>query len=286
MPYYAVVKPGIIYGNLITMSAGFFLALSGSIISPPLLLLLFWLLLGMALVLASGCVVNNIVDRDIDALMKRTQQRALVTGALSVSKGVLYAIVLALFGLTVLYLKVNLVADSFACIGLFIYLVIYTCYAKRKTHCGIELGALAGAMPPIVGYCAVTHALDLGAWSVFLILFFWQIPHSYAIGLYRIQDYQAAKIPVLPVRCGVPLTIRRIRYYIMAYCAVTTLPLLLGLVSPICGALIIASSLIWLLIAFRKANHQDYLQWARQVFLASILIIMLFSGLIISFRLF
>src|SRR3990167_2929530 len=139
--------------------------------------------------------------------MQRTKNRVLVTGLLSPQTAIVYGLLLGIIGLFLLFFQVNCLAGAVAAFGLFIYVIVYSLYAKRYSHAGTLIGAIAGAAPPVIGYCAATKGLfDIAAVIVFSILFFWQIPHSYAIAIYRLRDYSAASIPILPVRKNIYLT--------------------------------------------------------------------------------
>ena len=191
--FWTLTKPGIIFGNLITVIGGFFLGSRGQIDN--------WLfvatIIGTALVIASGCVFNNFIDRDIDKLMQRTKNRVLVKGLIAPYSAFLYATILGVFGLAILYLKTNLLALSIAFLGLFVYVIIYSLWQKRNSVYATLVGSISGAVPILVGYCAATNMFDLGAILLFLILSLWQMPHSYAIAIYRFNDSQQAAIPVL-----------------------------------------------------------------------------------------
>jgi heme o synthase len=189
--YYWLVKPGIIYGNALTAMAGFLLADRGRFD----VVLFLAMLAGICLVMASGCVFNNVWDRQADSKMERTKNRALVTGEISTTNALAYGTVLGLIGFGLLYFYTNALTTLIAAIGFAFYVLVYT-PLKHRTVYGTLLGAVAGAVPPVVGYCAVTNELDIGAWLLFLILVVWQMPHFYAIGINRFDDYKAAGIPI------------------------------------------------------------------------------------------
>jgi protoheme IX farnesyltransferase len=216
--YYQLTKPGIIYGNILTAAAGFFLASRGHL--EPLLLVA--TLMGIALVMASGCVFNNYIDRDIDALMERTKNRALVLGLVSPYHALWYGAVLGILGAIILFLFTNILAGMTALFGLFAYVVLYSLWTKRTSVYGTLVGSISGAVPPVVGYIAVSHVFDLGVFIIFTILVFWQMAHSYAIAIYRLNDYGNAHIPVLPVKKGIAVTKKDMAIYVV----LTTLAML------------------------------------------------------------
>lgn len=175
--YLQVTKPGIIFGNLISVIGGFLLASKGVIDYP----LFISTLLGVSLVVASGCVFNNYIDRDIDRIMERTKNRVLVKGLIDPKISLIYASILGIAGIVLLYAAANALAMQLAIIGFVVYVGVYSLYMKRKSVYGTLIGSLSGAAPPVIGYCAVTGQFDTGALILLLIFSLWQMPHSYAI---------------------------------------------------------------------------------------------------------
>ena len=207
--YYSLTKPGIIRGNLITAAAGFFLA-SKDIVDMKLLLAM---LVGTSLVIASGCVLNNYLDISIDKQMARTKKRALVTGTITSKNALIFATILGLSGEIILLIFTNLLTALIGLFGLFVYVIVYGAAKRRSTH-GTLVGSLSGAVPPVAGYTAVTGSLDWAALTLFLILVCWQMPHFYAIAIYRYNEYKAAGLPMLPIVKG----IRATKLQILNYC--------------------------------------------------------------------
>lgn len=262
--YYELAKPGIIYGNAVSAAAGFFLASAGNPDFAGLVLML----LGLSLVIGSGCVWNNYIDRDIDARMERTKNRAFVRHLVSVPFALSYGTLLGVLGIALLLWYANALAALVAVIGFFFYVFIYSLWGKRVTPYGAHVGAIAGAVPPVVGYTAVSGRLDLAALILFLMLVFWQMPHFFAIALRRKSEYQAAGIPVLPaVR-----TFRETRTLIIGYIiAFTAVACLLASVARAGLWYVLASFVLgafWL--AFALARPADEARWAKRVFLASL----------------
>lgn len=278
MKFISIVKPGIIFGNAITVIGGYFLASHAHLSLLRLLLVL----IGMSLVMASGCTLNNVIDRDIDSLMERTRNRVLARGLLSVPIAVAYALLLGSIGCLLLYISSNLLTALVAFTGWFVYVCLYSMYFKRHSLYGTAVGGIAGAIPPVVGYCSVSNQLDSGAAIVFLILFFWQIPHSYAIAIYRLQDYAAANIPVLPVRKGIAFT-KQVMLLFVAICAIVgLLPSVFadtGWLYAIVAALL---GLAWMIRAIKGFTQDNSRQWARGMFLFSIIYISAISIMMID----
>ncbi|MFD1207472.1 MULTISPECIES: heme o synthase [Modicisalibacter] len=264
--YLSLTKPGIIFGNLISVAGGFFLAARGEV--DPLLLLA--TVVGLALVIASGCAFNNYIDRDIDRLMERTRDRVLVQGLVSPRATLVFATLLGVAGFSVLYWGTNLLAVLFAAIGFGVYVGLYSLYLKRHSVYGTLVGSLSGAAPPVVGYVAVSNQFDLGALTLLLIFCLWQMPHSYAIAIFRFKDYRAASIPVLPVLKGVKTAKHHIIGYILAFLGATLMLSLAGYAGY--GYFIIAAAMggYWLYMAlagYRSGNDEA---WAKKVFVFSI----------------
>lgn len=271
--YLLVTKPGIIFGNLISVAGGFFLASRGRID----VMLMIATIVGVALVVASGCVFNNVIDRDIDRLMERTRQRVLVKGLISARKALLYATVLGILGILVLWWGASSVAALFGVLGFLVYVGAYSLYLKRNSVHGTLIGSLSGAVPPVIGYCAVTGRFDVGALLLLLIFSLWQMPHSYAIGIFRYKDYKAAGIPVLPVARGMTAAKRQIIGYIIAFGVFALLLTLLGYTGFGYFAVALGVSLYWLYLGAKGFAPGDEIVWARKVFGFSILIVMALS---------
>ncbi|MDA7742099.1 heme o synthase [Francisellaceae bacterium] len=269
--YYRLTKPGIIYGNSIALIGGFLLGVQHHF---PVLIFLASLV-GMALVIGCGCVLNNYIDRDIDQLMSRTRNRVSVRGVISLKQAMVFAVVLGILGLAILALAVNLLTMFVALFGLFVYVVLYSLWFKRSSGLGTWVGAISGAMPPVVGYCAVTGRLDLGAILVFLILYFWQLPHFFAITIFRTNDYKTAGIPVLSVTQGVQSTKYWTLFFLFIFLFVSVLPFYFGYVGIYYLLAALMLSVLWLLSAIKGFKKDEDAVWAKRVFMVSIIVISL-----------
>lgn len=268
--YLLVTKPGIIVGNLISAAGGFLLAAQGRVD----FMLMLATLGGLSLVVASGCSLNNCIDRDIDARMQRTQKRVLVTGAMSPRAAFAHGIVLGLAGFALLWFCANALAFACALAGFVIYVGVYSLYMKRHSVYGTLVGSLSGAVPPVAGYCAVTGRFDMGALILLAMFSLWQMPHSYAIAIFRLHDYEAAGIPVLPVVRGVGKAKQQIVLYILAFAVATVMLAVGGYVGYGYLAVACATSLWWLKMALSGYRVSvDERVWARQVFFFSIVTI-------------
>lgn len=265
--YYYLAKPGIIYGNSINAAAGFMLASAGDIS----FLRLVQALIGIALVMASACVFNNIIDRNIDANMVRTKQRALVTGAVPVSKALSFGAVLGTLGFTTLSLYTNQLTVLLGIIALVDYIVFYG-IAKRRSAFGTIVGSVAGALPPVAGYVAVTGQFDAGAWILLLIFALWQMPHFYAIAMYRYDDYKKARLPVLPLARGTRATKMQVLAYIVAFIVACSLLTVRGYTGYIYLVVAGATGLYWLWVGASNYNKLPDKEWGRKMFFFSLVV--------------
>lgn len=271
--YLFLTKPGILFGNFITTLGGFFLAAQGSID----ILLLLLTLIGTTLVVASGCVVNNVIDQDIDTKMQRTQNRALVKKTISPTVALIYAFVLGLIGFSILWFGVNGYAFLFAVIGFVVYVGFYSLWTKRTSIHQTVIGSISGASPPVIGYTAVTHQFDVAALLLFLAYGLWQMPHSWAIAIYRFDDYKNAGIPILPVARSVYRTKIECVIYILLFAAVLNGLYCFGYTNVFFLITFNALTAYWFylsIIGFKAENDQ---LWAKRFFLYSVILITLLS---------
>lgn len=271
--YLFLTKPGILFGNFITTLGGFFLAAQGSID----ILLLLLTLLGTTLVVASGCVVNNVIDQDIDTKMQRTQNRALVKKTISPTVALIYALVLGVIGFSILWFGVNGYAFLFALIGFIVYVGFYSLWTKRTSIHQTVIGSISGASPPVIGYTAVTHQFDVAALLLFLAYALWQMPHSWAIAIYRFDDYKNAGIPILPVARSIYRTKIECVIYILLFAAVLNGLYCFGYTNVFFLITFNALTAYWLylsVIGFKAENDQ---LWAKRFFLYSVILITLLS---------
>ncbi len=272
--YYTLAKPGIIYGNIFTTVASFLFAAEWHF-SLALLGVMLATVFGIGLVIASGCVFNNYIDRHIDAKMERTRNRALVTGTISIRNALIYGAVLGTTGFMLLLLYVNLLSAAVAAVGFIFYVVFYS-IAKRWSHWGAVVGSVSGAVPIVVGYAAVTNQVDLGALLLFLVLVVWQMPHFYAIALYRLEEYKAAGIPVLPAEKGSLVTKRHIVVYIAAFVLVVASFGIFGRASFISLSVILVLSVAWFWFALKGFTAIEEAKWAKKTFLFSLIVLVTF----------
>jgi heme o synthase len=192
--YLALTKPRVIELLLVTTVPVMFLAAGGF---PPLSTTLLTLL-GGTMAAAGANVINQVYDRDIDAVMVRTQQRPLVTGSISAAHALRFGIVLSVASVTLLALSVNVLSGVLAAAAIGFYVFIYTMLLKRRTAQNIVWGGAAGCFPVLIGWAAITGSLALTPFVIFGIVFFWTPPHYWPLALRFKADYQAARVPMLP----------------------------------------------------------------------------------------
>ncbi len=273
--YLNLTKPGIIFGNVITTAAGFALASKGHFNFGLFLATL----LGISLIIASACVFNNYIDRVADEKMIRTKNRALVKGSVSIRSAILFGIFLGLLGIFTLSYYTNLLTVLVAFTGFFVYVVLYSNLKYRSIY-GTLVGSVAGAIPPVVGYCAVSHIFDTGAFILFLLIALWQMPHFFAIAMYRFDDYAAASIPVLPIIKGVHTTKIHMLLYIIAFTLTSLMLTVLGYTGYGYLAITGLASLTWLVLCIKGFTIGDDKLWARSMFRFSLIVVIALSAMI------
>lgn len=270
--YLMLTKPGIILGNSITAIAGFALASRGHFN----FCLLFAMLEGLSLIIASACVFNNYIDQNADKKMVRTQNRALPKGIITPKAALVYATLLGFFGVFILAKLTNLLTLVVALAGFFIYVGVYS-FLKYRTAHGTLVGSIAGAIPPVVGYTAVTGHLDIASFIIFMTIVMWQMPHFFAIAVYRLDDYVAASIPVLPIKKGMKTVKIQIVLYIVAYTIFSVSFTFYGLTGVTYLIISLLVGFTWLVLGIRGFIAQNDQRWARQMFIFSLIAVMTLS---------
>ncbi|WP_217134783.1 heme o synthase [Leucobacter chinensis] len=276
--YYSLTKPGVLYGNVLTAAAGFLLAsgVAREFDTPLFLATIF----GTTLVIASACVLNNVLDRDIDDRMERTKKRATVSGSISVRNAVIFSIALFVVGNAMLVAWTNWLVVVTGLAGFFTYVVLYGMLSKRMSVHGTLVGSISGAAPIFAGYVAVTGSIDAAAVLVFLAIFFWQMPEFYSIAVYRRDEYARAGVPVITVVHGVPAAKVQILVYTVAYVASSIALTPLGYTGWVYAAVMGVLGIWWLVIGVQGFRAEDDNAWARRMFRFSLIIIMAYSLMI------
>jgi heme o synthase len=233
---------------------------------------------------ASGAI-NMWYDRDIDAVMRRTALRPLPAGRMLPGEALGFGVVLAVWAVAIMMLAVNLVAAELLGLTIAFYVFVYTIWLKRRTPHNIVIGGAAGALPPVVGWAAVTGDVGWGALALFAIIFFWTPPHFWALSLYRAQEYAKAGVPMLPVVAGARETKRQMLLYTLVLWPASLAPWWLGLAGPLYAAAAGALSLLFTLSSFRVWREEGARgdRAARRMFAFSLLyLFLIFTMLLVD----
>ena len=271
--YLFLTKPGILFGNFVTTLGGFFLAAQGSVD----FLLLLITLIGTTLVVASGCVINNVIDQDIDQKMQRTINRAMVTKTISPAIALAYAAVLGVIGFAILWFWVNAYAFLFAVLGFVVYVLFYSLWTKRTTIHQTVIGSISGASPPVIGYTAVSHEFDMAALLIFIGYALWQMPHSWAIAIYRFDDYKNAGIPILPVARSILRTKIESLIYVVLFTIAMNALFVYGYANWLYLVILNALCIYWFYIGVLGFKAENDQLWAKRFFLFSVILITVIS---------
>ena len=280
--YWALTKPRVVALIVFTALVGMFLAVPGL---PPLKESVFGLL-GIWLAASSAAAINHLIDQRIDAVMARTANRPLPTGALNGRQVLLFAIALGVLSMLLLVVFVNTITALLTFASLIGYAIVYTGWLKRATPQNIVIGGIAGAAPPLLGWAAVTGMQGPWDWGhallLVLIIFVWTPPHFWALAIFRRDDYARALIPMLPVTHGVSYTRWQILLYTVLLFVATLLPWVTGMsgVFYLGGAVVLGLVFIW--YAWRLLDPPDEF-FAMRVFNYSVVYLMaLFAFLLID----
>lgn len=214
--YLELCKPRVVMLMILTSIVGMCLAPANQF---PIIPMIFGNI-GIALVAAAAAALNHLADQHIDKIMGRTQHRPIAQGKISTRKSILFAFVLCLIGSLILFLFVNALTAILTLLSLIGYAVCYTLYLKHATPQNIVIGGIAGAVPPLLGWVAVTNTISPAALLLVLIIYVWTPPHFWALAIYRLEDYAKANVPMLPHTHGVRYTkLNIILYTILLICA-------------------------------------------------------------------
>lgn len=269
--YYKLTKPGIIYGNLLTVFAGYFFASKFNIQISKFL----FVILGSSLVIAAAGVFNNLIDAKIDSLMERTKKRSIVTKQVSKKVAIIYGLILSLLGFFALY-KVNYLVLICGFIGIIDYLFLYG-YTKRHSVYGTLIGSISGSIPIVSGYLAYVNKIDFSFWILFLMMVCWQMAHFYAIGIFRISDYLKAQLPLMPIIKGLFRTKIEMVIYILLFLALNIVLFEKDKLSIFYIIVMSASSLYWIFKTLKGFVAKNDQIWGKELFRFSLIIVLIFS---------
>ncbi len=274
IPFRALIvltKPGIVVGNVLAAMGGY--AVGATEFS---LVTFLATIVGVAAIIAGSCVINNYLDREIDSHMSRTAMRPSVTGVVSMAFGMWYAAALLILGFGTLLWFTPFLTALIGLFGAVFYVVVYG-YAKRKSYWGTLVGALPGATPPLAGYVAATAGFDAGAWLLFLIMMAWQMPHFYAIAIFRRKEYARANIPVISVAKSIARAIWEMRFYGVLFVVLNVYFVYLGYAGIVYAVSMVVISLYWLQPLLGSNWQINPEKSARIVFRRSLLVLFAFS---------
>jgi len=272
--FVALLKPRV-------MSLVVFTAIAGLVVAPGSLHPVLAVIAVLCVAIGAGAsgAINMFYDRDIDALMARTEDRPLPAGRMEPGTALGFGVVLAIGSVTIMALAVNWTAAALLALTIGFYVFVYTMWLKRRTPQNIVIGGAAGAFPPMIGWAATTGDITLGSISLFALIFMWTPPHFWALALYRRGDYERAGVPMLPVVAGERETKKQILLYTVLLLPVSIAPWLLDVASWAYGGLAVGLGLVFLGLAIRVWFDQSD-RAARIMFGFSILhLFLLFAAL-------
>lgn len=281
--YLILCKPKVVLLMLVTAWVGMYLA-------SPLFIswhVVIYGTLGISLAASSAAVINHLMDRHIDLKMTRTSNRPIASGRISTKQAITFAVILAIIAWLILSKLINMLTAILTFATLFGYAVIYTLYLKRATPQNIVIGGLSGAMPPLLGWAAVSNNINPHSLLLVLIIFTWTPPHFWALAIYRVNDYANAKIPMLPVTHGIKFTKLCLLLYTILLFAVTCLPFAVNMSGVAYLSVASILNIIFLSLALRlykTAGATERLLAIKTFNFSLIYLLLLFMALLIDQR--
>lgn len=274
--YLQLIKPGITLSNTIAAAAGLALGASVASVSVPTIA---GLIVGVAFIIASACVINNITDKNIDKKMKRTKRRELAMNTISIRQAITFALFLGLIGFAALIFWTNLLTTTLGVVAVIWYVVIYG-LAKRLSHWSTVIGGVAGALPPVAGYTAAVGQIDAAAIILFLMMYFWQMPHFYAIAIFRKKEYSDGGLPVWTVRRGVSGVKLQMLIFTLLFALTGPLLSVYGYTGILYVIGIVCLSLFWVSNGVMLYNKISDTEWSRRMFGISLVVMLSMSVLV------
>jgi protoheme IX farnesyltransferase len=273
--YAEILKPRV-------MSLVVFTGVVGLVVAPGHLHPVLALVAVLCIAVGAGAAgaINMWYDRDIDAVMRRTASRPLPAGRMRPGEALAFGVVLAVGAIIVMALAVNLMAAGLLALTIAFYVFVYTIWLKRRTPQNIVIGGAAGALPPVIGWAAVTGGIGWAPLVLFAIIFLWTPPHFWALSLYRADDYARAGVPMLPVVAGLAATRRQMLLYTLLLWPVSAAPWLLGIASPLYAAAALLLSMLFTGSALRVCRDKSE-RSAKAMFGFSLLYLMLVFSLLL-----
>lgn len=277
--YFMLMKPRV-------MSLVVFTAISGMILAPGNIhpLIAFVSILCITIGAGSAAAINMWYDRDIDAIMKRTQKRPVVTGAVKADEALAFGIITGTMAVIMMAVSVNIISAALLAFTILYYIYIYTIWLKRTSVQNVVIGGVSGALPPIIGWASVTGNISWQAFSLFAIIFIWTPPHSWALALYRSDDYKNCNVPMMPVIKGVLYTKKQIMFYSILMFFISLWPYFLNISSHLYLITAIISGLIFLYYAVNLFADTEQNHVAKKLFWYSIFYLFIIFFSLISFK--
>lgn len=273
--YFQLMKPRV-------MSLVVFTSFVGMMLAPGTIhpLIGFAAMLFISIGAGSSAAINMWYDRDIDAVMKRTQNRPTVTGKIAPEEALAFGIITAIFSVLLMSICVNIVAGGLLLLTISYYIFIYTMWLKRSSVMNVVVGGAAGAFPPMIGWAAVTSSVSYESLALFAIIFIWTPPHSWALAIYRLQDYSDCKVPMMPVVKGVTYTKWQIVYYTILMIVSSYSPYWLGMTNIIYAWIATIANIGFTYYTYKIFVH-DSPKESRRLFVYSIFyLFILYLGLL------
>jgi protoheme IX farnesyltransferase len=227
--YLTLCKPRVILLMLLTLWSGMYLAA----VSPIPWSIWIYTTVGFAMLSGAAATLNHIIDQHVDALMERTKHRPIAAGRLTTKAAWIFAITQSIIGFIILYAGVNSLTAWLTLVAAIGYSIVYSLYLKRATSQNIVIGGLSGAMPPLLGWTAVSGQLDPQSWILVLIIFTWTPAHFWALCLHRYHEYKKSSYPMLPITHGIPFTKNNIVFYSVLTVVCSILPYAIGMSGPL-----------------------------------------------------
>jgi len=277
--YFMLMKPRV-------MSLVVFTAISGMLLAPGNIhpLIAFVAVLCITIGAGSAAAINMWYDRDIDAIMKRTQKRPIVTGAVKADEALAFGVITGTVAVIMMAVSVNIISAILLAFTILYYVYIYTIWLKRASVQNVVIGGVSGALPPIIGWVSVTGNISWQAFSLFAIIFIWTPPHSWALALYRSGDYKNCNVPMMPVIKGVLYTKKLIMFYSILMFFISLWPYFLNISTYLYLVTAIISGLIFLYYAVNLFTDTEQNHAAKKLFWYSILYLFIIFLSLITFK--
>lgn len=263
----SLVKGKVLIANVLPVLTGFLLVLyfTNATLKANLDLFIFTMI-GSTLTIAGALIINNWYEVDLDREMTRTKQRPTVTGNFSMNAVLAMGISASVIGLLIMLLT-TMEAFIYAFLGWFIYVVLYTFWSKRRYTLNTVIGSVSGAFTPMIGWAAIDSAFHIIPIVLFILLFIWQVPHTFAIAMRRYHEYKAAGVPMLPVVYGFEVTKRQTFIYIVC---LFPLPFLMSIMGTTFVVLTTILNIVWIVLGFSGFYMKDDIKWANLNFYYSL----------------